>query len=313
VSAELLKQLRAQDAQRVGEEIARLGKVSAEEAERVLGEFRQATSSRASIGRGGPEFTRRLLTKAFGPEEGTRFLERIRPRQSDAGAERLQSIDPARLARFVKDEHPQTIALILTQMAPAQAASLLKALPPALAADAALRVGKLEQISPDVAGRIAQTIGARIDEVKGVRRDQYLGLRVIADLFNRMEPDISDRLLTDLAAKDEALADSIRHLLFVFEDLLLLDKKAIQEVLSRITDRKKLTLALKGTSEKLQQHVLQTMSQRGAEMLREDMEALGPVRIADVESAQQEVLATVRQLEKDGVISTRGGGDQYVE
>ena len=138
-------------------------------------------------------------------------------------------------------------------------------------------------------------------------------MRSVADLFNQLDPDVCERMLQDVAARDEETAGAIRHLLFVFEDLLLLDKNAIKEVLSRVSDRKLLTMALKGTSMELQDHILQTMSQSGAAMLREDMEALGPVKIKNVTAAQQEIITQVRILEREGVITIRGAVEQYVE
>jgi len=313
-SSELIKRLPEKEIERVSQEVAKLGAVSGEEAESILKEFYLQGKSTNGIGRGGFEYTRKMLVGAFGPEGGANLFERLRHgRRVLMNVESLERTDPEQLARFVRDEHPQTIALLLSQLKPAQAAAILAALPSDLAADAAHRVAKLERITPEVVDKVAGSIGRKMSEVETVKREPCLGMKAVSDLFNQLRPEDSDRILDDVAKKDEEMATSIRHMLFVFEDLLMLDKNGIKEVLSRISDRKGLTTALKGTSVELQDHILQTMSQSGAAMLREDMEAMGPIKIKDVTAAQQEIIATVRLLEKEGVISLRGGKEQYVE
>ena len=315
-SAELIKRLPEKEIERVSQEVAGLGAVSGEEAEKVLKEFYLQGKSSSGIGRGGFEYTRKMLVNAFGPEGGATLYDRLRQGQGRLlmNVESLERTDPEQLARFIRDEHPQTIALLLSQLKPAHAAAILSALPPEMAADAAQRVAKLEKITPEVVDKVAGSIGKKLSEVETVKRTPCIGMKTVSDLFNQLKPDVSDRILEDLAMKDEEMASSIRHMLFVFEDLLMLDKSGIKEVLSRISDRKGLTLALKGTSVELQNHILSTMSQSGGAMLREDMEAMGPVKIKDVTAAQQEIIATVRVLEKEGVISMRAGADnQYVE
>jgi flagellar motor switch protein FliG len=315
IGAELLKRLPESDVQRVSDEVARLGAVSADEAEAILREFYMLGKSSSCVGRGGFEYTRKMLVNAFGPESGASLFEGLRrgPARLLVNVESLEKTDPEQLARFIRDEHPQTIALLLSQFKPSQAAAVLSALPPDLAADTAYRIAKLERITPEVVDKVAGTIGRKLSEVEAVERESCIGMRAVSDLFNHLAPEVTDRILEDVAGRDQEVATSIRHLLFVFEDLLLLDKNGIKELLGRIPDRKVLTMALKGTSEELQKHILQTMSQSGAAMLREDMEAMGPVKIKDVTAAQQEIIATVRMLEKEGVISIRGGADQYVE
>jgi flagellar motor switch protein FliG len=313
--AEMLKRLPARDVSRITQEISKLGSVPTQEAESVLAEFYQLGMARRAVGCGGLEFTRKVLTRAFGKEEGAAMLEKLARQQDKAlvNVEALEQIDHEQLARFISSEHPQTIALILSQMKPSQAAAVMSALPPEVAAEVSLRVAKLERITPEVVDQVAGNIGKKLSRLETMRHESYKGLRSLADLCNQMDPEMTERILNDVSEKDPELADTIKRLLFVFEDLLQIDKNGIREVVSRITDRKVLTLALKGTSEKLQQHILQTMSQSGAEMLREDMEVMGPVKIRDVEGAQQEVISIVRLLEREGVISTRSGGEQYVD
>jgi len=224
----------------------------------------------------------------------------------------LQKADPQQLAKFVHSEHPQTIALVLSHLNPSQAASLLISLPGNLRADVGLRMANLDQISPEVIHKIAAVLGQKLKALGEFSRESYGGVRAVAEMFNRLDSGTSKDILENIEAHDSGLAETIRHLMFVFEDMLMIDPNGIKEVLAKI-DRKVLTLALKGTSDQLRNHFLEAMSQRGAEMLREDMDAVGPVKIKDVEAAQQQIIAVVRQLETEGVVSLKGAvGEQYV-
>ena len=173
-------------------------------------------------------------------------------------------------------------------------------------------MANLDQISPDIISKIAAIIGKKMKDLGELSRESYGGVRAVSEMFNRLDSGTSKEILEGIELNDPTLVETIRHLMFVFEDLLLLGPEAIKEVLAKI-DRKILTVALKGTSEQLKAHFLEGMSQRGAEMLKEDMEALGPVKIKEVEAAQQQIIAVVRQLEAEGTISLKGTvGEQYV-
>jgi len=229
-----------------------------------------------------------------------------------ASFDALQKADPQQLAKFLHNEHPQTIALVLAHLNPSQAAALLSALPPGMRGDIALRVASLDQISPEVISKIAIVIGQRLNSLGQFSRESYGGVRAVAEMFNRLDSETSKDILNAIEQQDAPLVETIRHLMFVFDDLLLIDASAVKEVLARV-DRKILTVALKGTGEPLKDHFLKSMSGRGADMMREDMESLGPVKIKEVEAAQQQVIAVVRELENEGVISVRGTvGEQYV-
>jgi flagellar motor switch protein FliG len=176
----------------------------------------------------------------------------------------------------------------------------------------AQRMASLDQISPEVILKIAGVIGQKLKTLGEFSRESYGGVRAVAEMLNRLDSGSSREILTHIDQQDTNLAETIRHLMFVFEDLLLIDPLGLKEVLAKV-DRKVLTVALKGTSEQLRTQILSSMSQRGADMLREDMEALGPVKIKDVEAAQQQIIAVVRQLESEGVLSLKGTvGEQYV-
>jgi flagellar motor switch protein FliG len=313
-SARVLRELSEEEVSLIGREVARLPAITNEQAEAVLGEFYQMTLAHNYVLRGGLEYAQKILVEAFGPEQAKRLLERLLKQLGSEAAsfDALQKADPQQLAKFIHSEHPQTIALILSHLSSSQAAALLFSLPPEMRADVAVRMANLEQISPDIISRIAGIIGQKLRALGELSRESYGGVRAVAEMFNRLDSASSKELLDTIEQSDPPLAETIRHLMFVFEDLLLIDVAGLKEVLARI-DRKVLTIALKGTSEQLRNHFMQCMSQRGAEMLREDMEALGPVKIKEVEAAQQQIIAVVRQLESEGVLSLKGAvGEQYV-
>jgi flagellar motor switch protein FliG len=313
-SADLIRQLNEEEIQTVTREIARLKRVRPEEAEHVLEEFYQLTTAREFVAKGGIDYAKSMLLNAFGPEIATKLMDRLVKAlgQEMASFDSLQKADPQQLAKFLHNEHPQTIALVLAHLNPSQAAALLTSLPPNIRPDVALRVASLDQISPDIINKIAAVIGQKLNALGEFSRESYGGVRAMAEMFNRLDSETSKEILSVIEGQNAALVETIRHLMFVFDDILLIDQNSLKEVLSRV-DRKVLTVALKGTGEQLKNHFLACMSTRGAEMLREDMDALGPVKIRDVESAQQQVISVVRQLEADGVLSLRGTvGDQYV-
>lgn len=313
-SAEILRNLEEDEVQILSREVARLSAVSAEQAESILEEFHEMSLAHDYVLKGGIDYARRLLVSAYGPEHAKKLLDRL---MKSMGTEMvsfdvLQKADPQQLAKFIHNEHPQTIALVLSHLNPTQAASLLVSLPAEMRSDIALRMANLDQISPEVISKIAGVIEQKLKALGEFSRESYGGVRAVSEMFNRLDSGSSKEILERIEESDPALVETIRHLMFVFEDLLMIDQNGLKEVLSRI-DRKLLTTALKGTSEKLREHFMACMSQRGAQMLREDMDALGAVKIKDVEQTQQQIIAVVRQLEAEGVVSLKGTvGEQYV-
>ena len=315
LSAEVLKHLDEEEIHSIGREIAHLTAVSAEQAEAVLEEFYQMTMAHNYVLVGGVDYARKMLMNAFGPENARSLVDRLMKTLGNEAAnfDALQKADPQQLAKFIHSEHPQTIALVLSHLNSSQAAGLLFSLPPELRAEVSLRMAHLDQISPEIISKIAAIIGQKLKALGEVSRESYGGVRAVAEMFNRLDTATSKEILEKIEGVDPALVESVRHLMFVFEDILMIEDGGIKEVLSRV-DRKLLTVALKGTSEQLRNHFLQNMSQRGADMMREDMDALGPVKIKEVEAAQQQIIAVVRQLENEGVLNLKGGatGEQYV-
>lgn len=316
-SANIIKHLPEDDVQLISREIALLKGVDSSQSEVVLEEFYQVMMAGQYVMKGGLEFAQNLLVNAFGPEAAKRVLERLMKAMGHdmANFDALQKADPQQLAKFIHSEHPQTIALVLAHLNPSQAAALLTSLPPEQRADLALRVANLDQVSPEVINKIALVIGGKLNALGEFSRESYGGVRTVAEMFNRLDSEVSKEILSNLEGQDETLTETLRRLMFVFDDILTLDENTIKEILARV-DRKIPMMALKGTTDKMKQHFFQCMSERGAEMMREDMEALGKVKMKDVETAQQEIISVVRKLEAEGVVSLRGavgGGDEYVD
>src|SRR5579872_219411 len=313
-SAEILKQMDEEEVHAISREVARISSITTEQAEALLEEFYGMAVAHTYVLKGGIDYARKIMINAFGPEAAKKMLDRlIKTLGSEmASFDALQKADPQQVAKFIHNEHPQTIALVLSHLNPSQAAGLLISLPPEMRSDVALRMANLDQISPEIISKIASIIGQKLKALGEFSRESYGGVRAVSEMFNRLDSATSKEVLESMEQTHPGLVETIRHLMFVFEDLLLLGPDAVKEVLAKV-ERKVLTVALKGTSDQLKSHFLKEMSQRGAEMLREDMEALGPVKIKDVEAAQQQIISVVRHLEAEGTISLKGTvGEQYV-
>jgi flagellar motor switch protein FliG len=313
-SGDVMGKLSEDEAAALSREIARLQAVPAEVSEAVLEEGYQMLVAHNYVVKGGVEYAKKVLFAAYGPDTARRLLERLMKAigNESASFDALQKADPQQLAKFIHKEHPQTIALVLSHLNAGQAAALLQSLPAELRGEVSLRMANLERISPEVISRIASIIGQKIRSLGEFSREAYGGVRAVAEMFNHLDSGSSKEILDSIENDDPNVTEQIRHLMFVFEDLLLMDQGGIKEVLARV-DRKLLTVALKGTSDQLRQKFLDCMSQRGAEMLREDMDSLGPIKIKEVESAQQQIISIVRQLEAEGTVSLKGAvGEQYV-
>ncbi len=314
VAAEVFRYLNEEEIQSLGREISKLSKVTPEQAEKILQEFHEMSMAQDYLMSGGVEYAKRVLNSAFGPDRARNIIDRV---MKSLGNEvptfdSLQKADPQQVAKFIQSEHPQTIALVLSHLNSTSAAGMLMALQPEVRGDVARRMANLDQISPEIVRRIATILEQKLKSLGQFSRESYGGVPAVAEMFNRLESNAGQELLGQIEELDDELGEAIRNLMFVFEDLLLIDSMGMREILSRV-DKNTLTLGLKGTSEKLQEHFYDNMSERGAAMLQEDMEVLGPVKIRDVEAAQQQVIGVVRALESEGVISLKGAvGEQYV-
>ncbi len=314
VAAEVFKVLEEPEVEALGKEISRLATVTTEQAEAVMEEFHQMTTAREYMVKGGVDYAKKLLNQAFGSDHARRIIDRLVKSlgSETTGFDALQKADPQQVAKFIQSEHPQTIALMLSHLNSTSAAAMLLALPAELRTDVSMRMATLDQISPEIVTKIAKIVDQKLKALGEFSRESYGGVKAVAELFNRLDSHASREILEQMEERESALSEAIRNLMFVFEDLLLIDPAGLREILSRV-DKKTLAIALKGTSEQLRQHFFANMSERGADMMREDMEAMGPVKIREVEQSQQQIVAIVRQLESEGVLSLKGQvGEQYV-
>lgn len=313
-SAKVLRHLSEADAERVSREVARLSSVSNEEVDAILMEAHQLITARQYYLEGGMDFAQKMLTKAFGPDVSRVLLDRIAKSMGGdtASFDAMQKMDPKQIARLVYNEYPQTIALVVSHLVPAQAAALLTALPAEMRAEVVKRVANLDHISPEIIVRISQMIGRRLQAVGEISRESYGGVRAVAEILNRLDSGIGEKILEEISKDDGTVAETIRNLMFVFDDILKFNMEAMRILVSKI-DRKVLAVALKGTSDALRKQFTQTMSARATEMLIEEIETLGPIRIKEVTAAQQEIIAQIRKLQGEGALHVgESFGDEYV-
>jgi flagellar motor switch protein FliG len=313
-ASQIYRHLSAAAVEQLSQEIATLRSVDGETALAVLEEFERLVTAGDYLAQGGKDYANKLLVKAFG-EEGAQELLRQLSLTAEMSAGKLDSLrkaDPQQLAKFIEGEHPQTIALILAHLEAKQASTLLMRLPEELRAEAIKRLAQLRQFSPEVAQRVSLVLHKRLEALGEQSRRAYAGLRGVADLMNRLEINTAKTILEGIEKEDPKLALSIRNLMFTFEDLLTVPETGIRELLGQM-DKKTLATALRGASEELKNYIFKSMSSRAVEMLKEDMEVLGPVKSRDVQKAQIEAVAVARKLEAEGKITlTQEGDDEYV-
>jgi flagellar motor switch protein FliG len=313
-SAPILKLLSEEESAKAAKAIARLEHVKPEQVDGALEEFHQFATSQQLYIKGGLEYAQKLLIEVYGPSAAQRLIDRLVKSigQDNANFENFRKVDPQQLGKFVQDEHPQTIALILSHLDASQAATLIGSLPPERRTDVAIRMANLDQISPEIVRNIASVIDQKLRHLGEPSREACGGVRAVANMFNRLDPKTCSQLLDAVESENPALFDEIRRYMFVFRDLEDLDTIALKTLVSKV-ERNTLVLALKGANDSLRQKFISSQSQRGGEMLAEDIAGLGPVKLKDVDAAQQQIIAVARELEKEGVISLKNSpADQYV-
>jgi flagellar motor switch protein FliG len=313
VASEIFKFLHEDEIERIAKEVAGLGSIPPESGETVLEEFHHMAMAAAYVARGGVEFAQQLLLKSLKPEHARRIIDRVvRSFQSTAGFTSLAKADPQQLSKFILAEQPQTIALILAHLDSSHAAQLLSLLPETLRVDVLTRMASLDEISPEVVSRISSVIEQRLKTLGTSSHESYGGVRAVAELLNRLDRTVSQPVIESLEGQNPDLAVSIRNLMFVFDDLMKVEDTALREIVQR-ADRKVLTVALKGTTEEMRDRFFTNMSKRAADMLREEMEVLGAIRLREVEKAQHEIVAIARKLEEEGLLTTgAAAGEAYV-
>ena len=311
-SADIFKHLKEDEIEELTLEIANTRSVSPQVKEDVLNEFYQICLAQQYIAEGGIGYAKELLDKALGEDRAKEVITKLTASLQVRPFEFVRKTDPSQLLNFIQDEHPQTIAMILSYLTSAQAALVIGALPPENQADVAKRIAMMDRTSPDVIKEVERVLEKKLSSL--VNQDYTIvgGVDAIVNILNTVDRTTEKHIMESLEIEEPELADEIRKKMFVFEDILLLDDRAIQRVL-RDVDNADLGVALKAANEEVQNVIFKNLSKRLAAMIKEDMEFMGPVRMKDVEEAQQKVVSVIRKLEDSGeIVISRGGGDEIV-
>ena len=312
-AARVLQQLTPSEVEMVSREIASLPSVGTETVTSVLEEFTHVSKAVEAVARGGVEYAQQVLEQALGPNRARAVLEKIQDQMVDTGLKRLRKAAPEVLAGILRGEHPQTIALILAHLDVRQASKVVEAIGPEQAADILYRVARMDKISPEMLALVETGLSSKTDLSMSEEMTLSGGPAAVAKLLNLAPSSLEKQLLATIGDRDSDIAKEIESLMFVFEDMMLIDGRGIQRVL-RDVDTKELALALKAASDELKNHIKGNMSERAAGALDEEIEMLGPVRVRDVEGAQTHIIETVRALEQSGeiMIRTSGGNDDII-
>jgi flagellar motor switch protein FliG len=297
----LFQSLSETDVRRVTDEITRLGDVPAVQLTQVLTEFYGLLETQQYMVRGGPEYALKLLTEAFGSSRAEELLLQVKKlrERTNGDMAMLQNMDALHLSKFLETEHSQTVALVLAHLDAKRASTVLMSLQGAMRVDVVRRLAEMRQFSPEMAQTVAMTLHKRMEKMGSTGRKSYSGFKAVAELLNRLDQVESRVILEEIEQSEPKVAIGIRELMFVFEDLCTVPAESIREFVGA-ADKKVLAVALKGAKENIKAHLYKAMSSRAVEMLKEDMEVMGPVRMRDVNAAQQELLALARQLESEG-------------
>ena len=311
-SALLFKHLKEEEIEELTLEIANTRAVTPQTKELVIEEFYQICLAQQYIAEGGINYAKELLEKSFGNEKAVDVITRLTASLQVKPFEFVRKTDATQLFNFIQDEHPQTIALILSYLPASQAALIVSALPPDRQADVAKRIAVMDRTSPDVIKEVEKVLESKLASL--VNQDYTIigGVDAVVEILNTVDRGTEKHIMETLEIEEPELADEIRKKMFVFEDILLLDDRSIQRVL-RDVENSDLAIACKGANEQVQNAIFDNLSKRLAEMIKEDMEFMGPVRMKDVEDAQQKIVAVIRKLEDSGeIVISRGGGDEIV-
>jgi flagellar motor switch protein FliG len=310
-AAQVLRHMGAKEVQRIGAAMAKLANVSKDEVHTVISEFSSSVESQTSVGVGAEDFLRKVLVEALGQEKASSIIDRISIGRSTKGLEALKWMDARAVAELIRLEHPQIIAIVLAYLEPDQSAEILTCLPANMRSDIMVRIATLDGVQPNALTEL-DDIMEKTFAGKGTARTSALGgAKAAANIINNLEPSQEGVIMEQIVQTDEALGSRIQDLIFVFDNLLEIDDRSMQELLRQVASDR-LLLAMKGCEEAMKEKIFKNMSQRAAEMLKDDLESKGPVRISEVEGAQKEILQTARKLAESGAIALAGKGDEYV-
>ena len=311
-AAKVTAELHPEEAEIVALEMAQLSGVPPMLVDNILAEWLEQTLAVDSLSTGGVEFAKDVLERAFGAVKAAAILKRIQTQLDDSDRfKKLRRADPQQLGNTLRGEHPQTIALILAHLEPGQVANILRELDPKLGGDVMFRIARMEKVAPDMISLVERAIGSEADMAFSQGMSHVGGPAAVAAVLNLVSSTLEKEVLDLVAEKDTGLSDTIKNLMFVFEDLISLDDKSLQRLMREV-EVKQLALALKVASPELKTKIMGTMSQRAVQGLKEEMEFLGPVKTRDVESAQTDVVGKVRALEESGEIVLSSGSDDII-
>jgi flagellar motor switch protein FliG len=307
ISAEIFKHMNEFEIKRIGSAMSRLGRLEQDIVDSIIMEFYDILQQNRKFFYGGNEFTKKVIGSAFKGGEADELIEQL-ALSSSANLDSLELIDPRTLATFIRNEHPQTIALILAHLDPKKCGESLKLLPESLHTEIMLRIASLEAVAPEIIDEIDDVLRNEIQAMGSIATQKLGGVEPLAEMLNLIDKQTEEQILDNLEERDPDLAEQIRQLMFVFDDLVKIDDRGIQELIKAVANDK-WKVALKTASESVRELIFKNMSERAALMLREDMESMGAVKLSDVEGVQFEVVSTARKLEEEGKIIINSGGD----
>ncbi|MGI6405900.1 MAG: flagellar motor switch protein FliG [Syntrophaceticus sp.] len=311
-AVQVMKQLDECELEQLCLEIANLGKVTPEMVKDVAEEFYEMCLANQYINSGGIDYARSLMEKALGPTKANDIINHLTATLKVRPFDSLRKTDPAQLLEYIHNEHPQTIALVLAHLSPEQAAGIISGLAPAKQTEVAYRMAVMDSTSPDIIKEVERILEKKLSAVVSRDYTSVGGVNSVVEVLNRVDRSTEKMILETLEGKNPELAEQVKKLLFVFEDIVRLDDRYVQLVLSRI-DQRDLALALKGAASSVYEKIEQNMSKRASQILKDELAFLGPVRIRDVEEAQQRIVSVIRKLEEQGeIIIVRGNEDQVV-
>lgn len=311
-SAQIFKHLKEEEIEQLTLEIANIRTVSPAERDKVLSEFYQICLAQQYITEGGIGYAKDILEKAMGTEKTMEIINKLTVSLQVRPFDFVRKADPSQVLNFIQSEHPQTIALILSYLKPHQSAAVLSALPQDKQADVAKRIATMDRTSPEIIKEVERVLEKKLSALVTEDFTAVGGIQSIVDVLNSVDRGTEKFIMDSLEIEDTDLAEEIRKRMFVFEDILQLDNRSVQRFLHEV-DNSQLALALKGATEEVQNLIYNNMSKRLSEMIKEDLEYMGPVRLKDVEEAQQKIVNVIRKLEDAGeIIISRGGGDEIV-
>ena len=312
VSAQVYKHLTEEEIEKLSLEISSVKKVESKLKEDVVEQFHQIALAQDYISQGGIGYAKMVLEKAFGKQEATGIINRLTSSVQVKPFDFARNADPQQVLNFIQSEHPQTIALVLSYLDPEQAGQILSELPQEMQADVAKRIATMDSTSPEIISQVEQVLERNISSSLTEDYAQTGGIQAVVEVLNGVDRSTEKTILDALEIQDPELADEIKKRMFIFEDIVILDNRAIQRVIREV-ESEDLRLSLKVSSDEVKDLVFKNMSQRMAETFKDEMEYMGPVRLRDVEEAQSSIVAVIRRLEEIGeIVIARGGGDDII-